>query len=117
MFDYSSIKNRRATRTAKLDRARLIDAQRKEYAETQRRLQEGLQPRAVDPTSEAQLRDRLAEAKAHGLTFTPGHVPENWRELTFPELRDLAQSLEPDTTIRSCSQARAIVAAHAEGKL
>lgn len=40
-------------------------------------------------------------------------VPTNWRELTWPYLRDLAQALVGGRELTSRAEARAVVAAHA----
>jgi hypothetical protein len=125
MLDYSGMKDSRdrAARNAKREYWREIDEARRKYAEEQAKVHNPLPPlppsRPIPINDSRQLQERLEQVKARAAQILGGKgvtVPEEWRTMPFPRLRDLAEQLEPDTKINNRAHAREIVARHAESQ-
>ena len=119
MLDYTGLKSRRQNTAAKRAYWREIDDVRRKHAEAQAKVVSvPLLPGKSIPINDTRpLQERLEQIKARAAQILGGQgatVPDEWRTMPFPRLRDLAEQLEPDTKISNRAHAREIVARHAE---
>jgi hypothetical protein len=113
MQDYSALKRKNKLRSD----WREIDAIRKAHIEAQiskpTKIEYSLTAAKASAPPKPTAQETLIPSKP--VALNPGEipkVPENWRDLSWPDVRDMAHALagrEP----KSRAEARAIVAAHA----